>query len=77
MNTVVNWILSNGSDEFGLPDSIFEQYNREQRPDGQSFIPARLFMYVIGRGFDDLLLPPKHMACSNRGIKRQVSLSDR
>ena len=61
------------------PDTVFEQYNRETTESGQPFIPARLFMYVIGRDKGELasLSPPKHMACINRGIKDKFSLSDR
>ena len=72
----VNETLFNVSDEFGLPNSIYEKYNRETSESGNPIIPARLFMYVIGREVDTLS-PPKHMACNNKGINGQVCLADK
>ena len=49
---------------------MFDDYNTEQTESGETIIPARLFMYVIGRDMGELdsLQRPKHMACRNKGI---------
>ena len=63
------------SDEFGVPDSLLQEINRETTDSGQTLIPARLFTYVIGREIGTLG-PSKHIACSNKGI-RKTSVSNR
>ena len=57
------------SDEFGVPNEFFDEQNVETPESGQTIIPARLFMYVIGRDMGELdsLQRPKHMACRNKG----------
>ena len=59
------------SDEFGVPNHFFDEQNVEETASGQTIIPARLFMYVIGRDMGELdsLQRPKHMACRNKGIQ--------
>ena len=59
------------SDEFGVPNHFFDEQNVEETASGQTIIPARLFMYVIGRDMGELdsLQRPKHMACRNKGIR--------
>ena len=59
------------SDEFGVPNHFFDEQNVEETASGQTIIPARLFMYVIGRDMGELdsLQRPKHMACRNKGMR--------
>ena len=58
------------SDVFGVPNHFFDEQNVEKNEAGDVIIPARLFMYVIGRDMGELdsLQRPKHMACRNKGI---------
>ena len=66
----IAYFAQNLSDEFGITDEVFEEYNRETTEAGQKIIPARLFMFAIGQEVGDLH-PAKHLACDNKGIKRQ------